>query len=133
MLIECKQCSAIIDATVLNSYEVCPDPQLGEGLPVKYSFLKCPKCKNPFLVVQENYGEGWDEELFRLFPPQDRRVNPSFPEPIKNTYKEALSCFKGKAFTATIIMCRKTLGLMYLVDKRQVIGYSYIRFKRGAL
>ena len=59
-------------------------------------------------MVQEDFGQGWDK-AYRIHPPQDKRVNPTFPEPIRNAYQEALSCFKGKAFTAAVIMCRKTL------------------------
>ena len=106
MLVECKFCEAVVDGDELHSYEVYNPEQ---GPPVKYSFLRCPKCEDPFLVLQENYGNGWDNDPYRIYPPQDKRVNPSFPEPIKNAYQEALSCFKGKAFTATVLMCRKTL------------------------
>jgi hypothetical protein len=44
-----------------------------------------------------------------LFPPEDNRVNPRLPAPLKSAYSEAISCFKSKAYTATAIMCRKTL------------------------
>lgn len=106
MFVECKHCEAVVNGEELHSYEAY-DPE--QGPPIKYSFLKCPKCWAPFLVFQENYGDGWDDDPYRIFPPQDKRVNPSFPEPIKNAYQEALACFKSKAFTATLIMCRKTL------------------------
>lgn len=109
MLIECKNCEAIVDAKILHSYEYY-DPI--EVLPSKYSFLKCPKCASPFLVGQEDYGpahgDGWSEP-YRLYPPQDKQINPLFPKPIRNAYREALASFKSKAFTAATIMCRKTL------------------------
>jgi hypothetical protein len=44
-----------------------------------------------------------------LYPRPDNRVNPNLPLPLQAAYKEALACFKSKAFTATAIMCRKTL------------------------
>ena len=59
-------------------------------------------------MIQEDYGMGLDEP-YRLYPAQDTRVNPTLPTPIKNAYAEALACLKAKAFTASAIMCRKTL------------------------
>lgn len=105
MLLECKYCEAVVDARLLSSYD-CYDEEM--AVPTKYSFLQCPKCSSPFLAYQEDYGNGWDEPS-RLFPVQDKQVNPSLPESIKNAYKEALACLKSKSYTAAAIMCRKTL------------------------
>lgn len=105
MLLECKYCEAVVDAKVQASYDYLDEDM---GLPTKYSFLRCPKCSAPLLACQEDYGDGWDEPA-RIFPPKDKQVNPSLPEPIRNAYREALSCFKGKNYTAATIMCRKTL------------------------
>jgi hypothetical protein len=44
-----------------------------------------------------------------LYPPEDNRVNPNLPALLKSAYAEAISCYKVKAYTATAIMCRKTL------------------------
>lgn len=106
MLLECKQCEAVIDAKLLNSYDTFNEK--GFSGKMKFSFLKCPKCSSPFLVCRQNYGDGWDEPA-RLFPSEEKEVNPSLPESIRNAYKEALSAFKAKAYTASAIMCRKTL------------------------
>lgn len=110
MLVECTHCEAIVDAKSIGSYEYC-DP---EGSPGRYSFLKCLRCDSPFLVLQESIGTlrndeyVWDDPL-RIYPARDTRVNPLFPKPIRAAYTEALASFKAKAFTATAIMCRKTL------------------------
>ena len=63
MIVECKKCEALVDAKVLKDYQGF-EP---EGPPYKYSFLNCPKCNNPFLVVQEDFGNGWDDP-YRLYP-----------------------------------------------------------------
>lgn len=47
--------------------------------------------------------------LDRLYPQEINRVNANLPKPLKVAYKEASACFKSKAYTATAIMCRKTL------------------------
>jgi hypothetical protein len=100
MILECTRCEAVVNAELIASYEL-----EGDGaLPYNYCFLKCPKCERPFLAD--------NDEFFgpiRLYPPQDDRINPLLPDPLKDAYREAISCFKSKAYTATAIMCRKTL------------------------
>jgi hypothetical protein len=104
MIVECNSCAALVDATILKDYSGVEE---GSGLPYKYSFLKCPKCNSPFLVVQEDFGDGWDDP-YRMYPSQNK-INSSYPEPIIKAYSEAHACFKTKAYTAAAIMCRKTL------------------------
>ena len=109
MLIDCKECEAIVDAEFLSSF----DEQIEENdfidVANKFIFLKCPRCKKPILAHQQKIDyEEW-EHPYRLYPSQDKQVNPLFPEQIRNAYQEALFCFKAKAFTASTIMCRKTL------------------------
>lgn len=104
MIIECLNCEAKVDAKEVAHYE----QQNEFDPPAKYTFLKCVNCASPFLILQENFGSGWDEP-YRIFPPQDKRVNPLLPKPIKSAYEEALACFKAKAFTAVAMMCRKTI------------------------
>jgi len=106
MLIECKQCEAVVNPEILNSY-VAYDEEV--GMPYRFSFLKCPQCSSPLLACEENYGgDEWDSPT-RIYPPLDKQVNSSLPVPIRNAYQEAIICLKNKAFTASAIMCRKTL------------------------
>lgn len=105
MLLECERCEAIVDAKELSSYKVW----LEKELPLRYTFSQCPKCSSPFLAVQEELApEYWDDPV-RIYPPRDKRVDPSLPPTVKKSYQESLDCFKAKAYTATVIMCRKTL------------------------
>lgn len=99
MILECTSCEALVNAERLYSYV-----RVAGDLDYNYILLKCPRCEKPLLVD--------DDELFgtmRLYPPTDDRVNPTLPDPLQNAYKEAIACFKSKAYTATAIMCRKTL------------------------
>ncbi|QNI38497.1 DUF4145 domain-containing protein [Edaphobacter sp. 4G125] len=62
------------------------------------------------LAVQCDYGRGFDDDPpSRVFPPRDRQLGWHVPDSIKKAFKEAVACFKAKAFTASAIMCRKTL------------------------
>lgn len=99
MILECKTCEALVNAELIANYV-----DDNEFVSITYSLLKCPKCKSPFLTDEaEHFG------VSCLFPQPDNRVNPNLPAPLQAAYKEALACFKSKAFTATAIMCRKTL------------------------
>jgi hypothetical protein len=100
MILECKACEALVNAEFVASYNH-EDKNWGTET---YSLYKCPKCEKP-LLTYENASWGLD----RLYPQEVNRINPDLPEPLKAAYEEALACFKSKAYTATAIMCRKTL------------------------
>jgi hypothetical protein len=104
MILECRHCEAAVNVEELffydDTYEVDP--------PAKWTLGKCPRCKFPMLAVQEDFGNGWEGPL-RVFPPQDKQLGRSIPAPIRQAYREAVLCLKAKAFTASAIMCRKTL------------------------
>ncbi len=100
MILECKKCEALVNAELVANYTV----EEKNARTNSYSFLKCPKCSGPFLTDDD---EDWGP--YCLYPLPDTRINPNLPAPLKAAYEEAASCFKSKAYTATAIMCRKTL------------------------
>ena len=111
MLVDCKNCEAVVDAKELHSYDTWAEEV---DMPVRFNFLKCPRCHRPLVTVQENYaftggGEPLWEDPVRLFPPRDEPAGVAFPNSIRLPYEEALACFRAKAFAATAIMCRKSL------------------------
>lgn len=71
--------------------------------------LKCPHCGRPFLIEQvyDSFSSDVKEEI--LYPKPDKNINSKLPKYIDDAFKEALQCFKCEAFTASVIMCRKTL------------------------
>ena len=110
MLVECTNCEAIVNGEVIADYM---DHDSESGITGKYSFLKCPKCSRPFIMLQidETWGFNggdWDEPK-RLYPPIEMGVSAAIPNPLRLAYEEARSCFRAKAYTATALMCRKTL------------------------
>lgn len=106
MILECKKCQALVNAEYIAHYDfVFDDEEIGvTNMPSRYELWKCPNCNKPFLLDNDDvFG------VAVLYPPEDNRVNPGLPAPLKSAYREAISCFKAKAYTATAIMCRKTL------------------------
>lgn len=78
--------------------------------PGKWTFSYCPRCRNPMLAVQCDYGRGFnDDSPSRVFPALDRQLAWNVPASIKIAFNEAVTCFNSKAFTASAIMCRKAL------------------------
>lgn len=108
MIVECKGCEALVEGQLVAHYDAHdPDPDKDSG---RFTLLKCPRCQGPLLIGQLDLSGGGDfDEPYRLYPPQDTRVNPALPQPIRASYGEALACMKARAYTAAAIMCRKTL------------------------
>jgi hypothetical protein len=104
MILDCSNCGFKVEGESVCSYNYY-EPE--HGPPVRYTLLRCPRCSAPFLVLQEDFGLGWDDPL-QLYP-ADLRVNPALPSPIRQAFGEAIACVKARAFTAAAIMCRKTL------------------------
>ncbi len=110
MVLECKKCHAsIIPEFIANhEYEYSfnrDEESLHSYSPSgKYEFWHCPNCQSPFLTQED------DESGFTvLYPPKENPVNANLPARLKSAYSEAISCFNSRAYTATAVMCRKTL------------------------
>lgn len=111
MLVECAVCQAIVDGAEHGSYTF-EERHEGEpiGLYVKLHLLSCPRCQAPAVAFEESDWQGgpWGYGG-RVFPADDKRLGSEIPEPIRVAHEEARRCFKARAYTATAIMCRKTL------------------------
>ena len=110
MIIECSECRQYVQAQLAGSYTRQFDGRQPEWL---YALLACTTCRSPILIRQSNIGnmaEGdkWDTP-FVVFPQTDARVNPNAPPAIRAAFEEACSCYRAGAYTASAIMCRKTI------------------------
>jgi hypothetical protein len=111
MILECRECQALVDAGENCRYS-WGDPS--DGPREVFVFSNCPRCGRPFLTLHEDLGA--DEHHYTilsdpeiLYPNPGIRLSPNLPRPIQQSHLEAQACFRAKAFTATAIMCRKTL------------------------
>lgn len=110
MILECTNCNAHVETEEIGEYEYLRNEDHPSG---RFVLLKCKKCGSPILINQDNIGnmvEGniWDSPI-TLFPNQDTHFNPNAPKAIRTSYEEAAKCFRNRAYTASAIMCRKTL------------------------
>lgn len=108
MKAECGECGAIVNGEEFGSYV---DTEDGSGIYGKYTFLKCPNCRNPIVMLQTDDGNGatqWGQPQ-RIYPADIVTGSPAVPYDIAVAYGEARKCFKATSYTAAAIMCRKTL------------------------
>lgn len=108
MLVDCKQCQAIVEAKEHGVVETIDYEET--GLHEKWTVTQCPRCKTPSLVLQVRQGveEQWDAPT-RLYPPEDYKADFRLPGHLKACFTEAISCLRAKAYSATALMCRKSL------------------------
>jgi hypothetical protein len=57
---------------------------------------------------EERWFDMWSKPE-TVYPTQDEMVNPDLPDSVRLTIVEARSCIKTGAYTASALMCRKTL------------------------
>ena len=84
MLVTCDECNACVDGIEQGSYEIY-DPD--EGIPGRFTLLKCPQCTMAILVYQANYGTSnahW-EAPYRLYPAQNR-LEHTVPKAVNKAY-----------------------------------------------
>ncbi|MFJ9057185.1 DUF4145 domain-containing protein [Streptomyces sp. NPDC102409] len=106
LLITCPRCEQPALAEVVGEAKGLDDDG---SPPYMLELVRCGKCTRPYLVVEEDYGEGWDGEPGVLWPYQQRPLSLHVPEDLRRTHEEGRRCFSAKAYTATAVMVRRTL------------------------
>ena len=119
MLVTCPSCEAVVDTEALAETGWWPSDDPAD-FQTTVTFAKCVRCGRPLLIGQELYGtryrdvdddegqEVWSDP-FRIWPVEDRGLSMSVPKELREAFAEAQACFRAKAYTATALMCRKTI------------------------
>jgi len=112
MIIECPNCLINFEPNILSGFSfIDPDDPI-EGL--KFSFSKCPKCQSPILIEQEQELDFTLSKLYwgtpkLLYPNSEFRINPIIPKTLRVSLLESIKCYQAKSYTATAVMCRRTI------------------------
>ena len=106
MLSHCPTCNALV--TVAEHGE-CSYGHPREGPPVKAILASCSQCHEPMLLGRECYGDDIWSDPWRMYPVDRSRLSTAVPETLRSAYREAITCFNARAYTASAIMCRKVL------------------------
>lgn len=110
MIAECFKCNAYVESDEVGSFERLR----GNGKSsLLVSLLKCRRCESAILVERENIGnisqgDIWDKPIV-VYPSSGYRANPELPIQLQRSLNEAYACYRANQFTASTIMCRKTL------------------------
>jgi Domain of unknown function (DUF4145) len=108
LLIICPFCQRTVIAIELAKTEWIGEDQ--EPPLEIYSFLECASCHKPLLLREFEWGHGDPpEEPERLWPPPPRTISSAIPDSLRQEVAEARTCFDAKAYTATVVMVRRTL------------------------
>ena len=109
---ECPACEAVVGAEILAQYSAVLNPELGAT--ERVTFARCRKCDSPFLLGEEYYGndkgrDSWSDP-YRMFPPRGELVRPTMSRTVRESFREAISCFKGQAYSAATMMCHRAVA-----------------------
>jgi hypothetical protein len=109
MLLECPKCHITIETQEIGSYTIEHDGHVGSQ---RFTLLKCPNCLDPLLAeerLEYDYGIiGWGIPQ-RIYPSDEFHINPIIPEHLRKSLKESIQCLRANSYTATVIMCRRTI------------------------
>jgi len=63
----------------------------------------------PSVQVREDFGRGFNDSEPSIVFPAQHRLSLQIPRPLRREWEEARDCFEAKAYTATVVMVRRTL------------------------
>lgn len=87
------------------------DPDTGHPAdpPTEYVLIQCDRCALPSVQVREDYGNGFEADEPGIVYPAPRRLSWDVPSALRTEWEEARTCFDSKAYTAAVVMVRRTL------------------------
>lgn len=77
--------------------------------PVEYAFIQCDICSEVAVQARQYYGEDWDSNPPSFVYPAKDSLSREVPQALRHEFEEARTCFKVKAFEATVVMVRRIL------------------------
>lgn len=106
MLSHCPTCNARVTVSEHGNYSY-GHPR--EGPPINVVLASCSECREPLLLGREEYGIDIWSDPWRMYPVDRSMLSAAVPETLRAAYREAITCFNARAYTAAAIMCRKVL------------------------
>lgn len=103
---ECPICQQKVTATVEAYNEFAPNSDFEFK---RYLIAECALCYQTLLLEQVQGSGKYKRELECVWPAPPRALAETVPEVLRREHFEARTCFKSKAYTATVVMVRRTL------------------------
>jgi len=94
-----------------DDFEPFPFFREGDSLPRwVYVFAQCEICWQTLVIRRRIEGEERKTLIVEiLWPAPERTLSDVVPESLRREHSEARACFNAKAYTATVVMVRRTL------------------------
>lgn len=81
-----------------------------QGSPAEeYVLVQCQRCGRPAVQLREDFGRGFEDDEPAIVFPAPQRLSPGVPHDLRREWAEARTCFDAKAYTACVVMVRRTL------------------------
>lgn len=103
---ECPRCQQKVTAKIEAHNEPWPDVNFRI---VRHFLARCGLCDQVLLLEKEGGTRWFERELQCLYPSPPRSLAPVIPDDLRRDHSEARTCFKAHAYTATVVMVRRTL------------------------
>lgn len=96
---------------------VAAQEAVGEAFPdehfniVRHIIARCEICYQTLLLQQDDelFMKRWERDAACVWPTAERSISETIPDSLRREHQEARSCFKVAAYTATVVMVRRTL------------------------
>ena len=107
---DCPKCNAKTTFNDLHRHDSFIE-EAGEEYATR--LVRCEVCNQEMLITQEIIASFDDKEVlgtpYRLWPSEQFVAPDGTPNEVKVSLFEAIKCFKGGAFIATVVMCGRAL------------------------
>ncbi len=104
---------------------------------VRYQLVQCSACGDYSLLVADYLGSWYDDtdpydNGTPVYPAAPKSMDRTVPKSVRDCFLEARVCLKAKAYTASAIMCRKTLEALVVSRdaKKSDLAKSLAELKR---
>jgi hypothetical protein len=77
--------------------------------PAEWTLVQCDRCWIPSVELREDYGRGFEYDEPLVVLPAAHRISPNVPAALRREWEEARTCLDHKAYTACVVMVRRTL------------------------
>ncbi len=102
----CPRCQQ----TVVASQEAIAQPFPDHDFNIlRHIIARCEICYQALLLEQDGQAPKSERDAKCVWPVLDRVLSEAVPESLRREHGEATSCFKSGAYTATVVMVRRTL------------------------
>ena len=105
LVIHCPSCEKPVLAHAAGRVV---QPETDDGPAELITLVQCSLCAKAMLAAQGAFHDGWTDPI-RLYPPQGAELSWHIPHQLISEHAEARRCFEAHAYTAAVVMVRRTL------------------------